>query len=49
MVEEEKLARDVYALAMGSYPDARVFTNINRAETTHMSEVQVLLERYGRR
>ncbi len=46
MVEEEKLARDVYALAMAAHPDARVFTNINRSETNHMSEVQVLLERY---
>lgn len=47
MVEEEKLARDVYALAMAAWPDARVFSNINRAESTHMSEVQVLLDRYG--
>jgi hypothetical protein len=47
MVEEEKLARDVYALAMAAHPDARVFANINRSESTHMSEVQVLLERYG--
>ena len=46
MVQEEKLARDVYTLAMGEYPDARVFSNISRAESTHMSEVQVLLERY---
>lgn len=47
MVEEEKLARDVYALAMDEHPDARVFSNINRAESTHMAEIQVLLERYG--
>lgn len=47
MVEEEKLARDIYALAMDEWPDARVFANINRAESTHMSEVQVLLERYS--
>ena len=33
MVEEEKLARDVYALAMDAWPDARVFTNINRSES----------------
>ena len=47
MVEEEKLARDVYELAKEAWPDARVFANINRSESTHMSEVQVLLERYG--
>lgn len=47
MVEEEKLARDVYALAVAAHPDARVFSNINRAETNHIGEVQVLLERYG--
>ena len=45
MVEEEKLARDVYQLAASLYPD-RVFANIARAESTHMSEVQVLLDRY---
>ena len=47
MVEEEKLARDVYELAKEAWPDARVFANINRSESTHMSELQVLLERYG--
>jgi hypothetical protein len=46
MAEEEKLARDVYTLAKVAYPDARVFANISRSESTHMSEVQVLLERY---
>ncbi|HYN56116.1 MAG TPA: DUF2202 domain-containing protein [Motilibacterales bacterium] len=46
MVEEEKLARDVYALAKAAYPDARVFSNINRSESSHMSQVQVLLTRY---
>jgi hypothetical protein len=47
MVEEEKLARDLYALAMEAWPEARVFSNINRSESTHMSEVQVLLDRYS--
>ncbi len=46
MVEEEKLARDIYALAMDDFPDARVFSNINRAESAHMAQVQTLLERY---
>ena len=45
MVQEEKLARDVYALAIDEYGD-RVFTNINRAESNHMAELQVLLDRY---
>ena len=45
MVQEEKLARDVYALAIDEYGD-RVFVNINRAESNHMAELQVLLDRY---
>jgi hypothetical protein len=45
MVQEEKLARDVYALAIDQYGD-RVFVNIHRAESTHMAELQVLLDRY---
>ncbi len=45
MVQEEKLARDVYALATDEYGD-RVFVNINRAESNHMAELQVLLDRY---
>lgn len=45
MVQEEQLARDVYALAIDEYGD-RVFVNINRAESNHMAEVQVLLDRY---
>jgi hypothetical protein len=45
MVQEEKLARDVYALAIDGYGD-RVFVNINRAESNHMAELQVLLDRY---
>jgi hypothetical protein len=45
MLEEEKLARDVYALAIDEYGD-RVFVNINRSESNHMAELQVLLNRY---
>ena len=45
MVQEEQLARDVYALAIDEYGD-RVFVNINRAESNHMAELQVLLDRY---
>ena len=46
MVQEEQLARDVYALAINEHGD-RVFVNINRAESHHMTEVQALLDRYG--
>ena len=45
MVQEEQLARDVYALAIDGYGD-RVFVNVNRAESNHMAELQVLLDRY---
>jgi hypothetical protein len=45
MVQEEKLARDVYALAVDEFGD-RVFVNINRSESNHMAELQVLLDRY---
>jgi hypothetical protein len=45
MVQEEQLARDVYALAIDEHGD-RVFVNINRAESNHMAELQVLLDRY---
>ena len=45
MVQEEKLAHDMYQLAAGEYPD-RVFANITRSEATHMSEVRTLLDRY---
>lgn len=45
MVQEEKLARDVYALAASLYPD-RIFTTINRSESTHMAALRVLLDRY---
>lgn len=45
MVQEEKLARDVYALAVDAHGD-RVFVTINRSESNHMAELQVLLDRY---
>ena len=46
LVEEEKLAGDVYALAESLYGD-RIFLNIGRAEDHHADEVRVLLDRYG--
>jgi hypothetical protein len=46
MREEEKLARDVY-LAMQAKWDDRVFANIARAESRHMSAMAGILTRYG--
>ena len=46
MVEEEKLAHDVY-VALGEIYDARQFTNIARAEVAHQDSVRTLLDRYG--
>jgi len=45
LIEEEKLAGDVYALGESLY-GARVFSTISRAEDTHADEVRVLLDRY---
>jgi hypothetical protein len=46
LVEEEKLAGDVYELARSRY-GARVFGNIARAEDNHADAVRVLLARYS--
>jgi hypothetical protein len=46
LVEEEKLAGDVYDLAHSLY-GSRVFASIGRAEDTHAAAVRVLLSRYG--
>ncbi len=46
MLEEEKLARDVY-LTLGEEWGLNVFQNISRAEQTHMDAVASLLQRYG--
>jgi hypothetical protein len=46
MLEEEKLARDVY-LTLGDQWGLPIFQNISRAEQTHMDAVASLLERYG--
>jgi len=45
MVEEEKLAHDVY-VALGEMYDVRQFDNIARAEVQHQTSVRTLLERY---
>ncbi len=46
MREEEKLARDVYNYLYEKW-NLRVFTNIARAEQTHMDAVALLIERYN--
>jgi hypothetical protein len=46
MREEEKLARDVYAVLYEVY-GAQIFSNIMASEQTHFDQMGVLLERYG--
>lgn len=46
MKEEEKLARDVYTTLNQKW-NAQIFTNISKAEQTHMNAVIFLLENYG--
>lgn len=46
MREEEKLARDVYT-ALYTKWGIQIFSNIASSEQTHMSEVLLVLEKYG--
>ena len=46
MREEEKLARDVYAVLYETYGE-QIFLNIMASEQTHFDQMGVLLERYG--
>ncbi len=46
MREEEKLARDVYEYLYGVWGQ-RTFSNIEKAEVTHMNAVKALIEKYG--
>ena len=46
MVEEEKLARDVYT-TLYAKTGLRQFANINKAEQTHMDLLKGLLKTYG--
>lgn len=46
MKEEEKLARDVYS-ALNLKWNNLVFTNISRAENTHLNAIIFLLQNYG--
>ncbi|MGZ2369450.1 DUF2202 domain-containing protein [Ancylomarina sp. YFZ004] len=45
MVEEEKLARDVYDVMYGLY-GLRIFYNINNSEVRHVSAISYLIEKY---
>ena len=46
MLEEEKLAHDVYAYFYGLY-GTQNFQNISQSEETHMAAVKVLIDRYA--
>ncbi len=46
LIEEEKLARDVYATLYDKW-NSLVFSNIVKSEIKHMSAVERLLTRYG--
>lgn len=46
LAEEEKLAHDLY-VAFGDQYGTRSFTRIANAETQHLAEVRILLERYA--
>ena len=46
MAAEEKLAHDVY-VTLGTFWNARRFTNISQSETQHYSAMQTLLRTYG--
>ena len=45
MIEEEKLARDIY-LELGDMWGTAVFSNISRSEQRHMDAVAAILEKY---
>jgi hypothetical protein len=47
MVEEEKLAHDVYVTLAAKYPADYQFSRIANAETQHQTALRTLLVRYG--
>lgn len=47
MIQEERLAEDVYVYIADKYDVSRPFTNIARSEQQHQDAVAVLLERYS--
>lgn len=46
LIEEEKLARDVYLYASELYNE-QIFSNISGSEQTHMNKVAELIDKYG--
>lgn len=46
MVEEEKLARDVYFKMLDLY-GLKIFDNISQSEVKHMNAVSLLIDKYG--
>lgn len=46
MIEEEKMARDVYGKLFEMYSQ-KVFSNIYNSENTHMNSIAALLDRYS--
>ena len=47
MADEEKLARDLYAVLATKYPNDVQFARITRAESMHLAAIRCLLARYG--
>ncbi len=47
MVEEEKLARDVYTVLAQKYPKTKAFRYIAGSEQRHWAAMSMLLDRYG--
>ena len=47
MADEEKLARDLYAVLATKYPNDVQFARITRAESMHLAAIRSLLARYG--
>jgi len=47
MADEEKLARDLYAVLATTYPNDVQFARITRAESMHLAAIRSLLARYG--
>lgn len=46
LIQEEKLARDVYSYAYDKYGEL-IFSNISGSEQNHMSKVAGLIDKYG--
>ena len=47
MVEEEKLAHDVYVALAAKYPSIVQFSRIAKSESRHQDALRTLLSRYG--